>query len=205
MIRSALLALALALAATASAGGYNDVLKPGDPAPAWIDLPGVDGKNHSMADLADKDVVVVVFTCCGCPAAVDYEDRILAFVKKHAGPTSKTALVAINVNATPEDKMPQMKERAKERGFTFPFLYDESQKIAKLYGAMYTPEFFVLNKSRNVVYMGAMDDRDDAKLATKNFVEDAVAAALAGRSPETQETLARGCRIRWARVKKSAK
>lgn len=182
----------------------NDVLNPGDPAPAWKNLPGVDGKLHSMSDLADKEVVVVVFTCCGCPAAKDYEERIANFVAKHAGPTSKTALVAINVNAAPEDRMPKMIERAKEKGFAYPFLYDESQKIAKLYGAEYTPEFFVLNKERKVVYMGALDDRDDPKLAKLNLLEEAVTAALAGKTPAIKETLGRGCRIRWARVKNNS-
>ncbi len=181
----------------------NDVLNLGDPAPAWKDLPGVDGKKHSMADLSDKEVVVVVFTCCGCPAAKDYEERIADFVAKHAGPKSKTALVAINVNATPEDSFAKMRERAKKKEFAYPFLHDESQKIAKLYGAEYTPEFFVLNKDRKVVYMGALDEKDDPKLAKRNFVEEAMTAALAGKMPATTETLGRGCRIAWARVKKA--
>jgi peroxiredoxin len=202
MNRLILLGGVLILAGACYAGGFNDVLKPGDAAPAWKDLPGVDGKTYSMADLANKEVVVVVFTCCSCPASEDYEDRIASFVAKHAGPSAKTALVAINVNATPDDRMPQMKERAKAKGFAYPFLYDESQKIAKLYGASYTPEFFVLNKERKVVYMGAMDDHDNAKLAKKSYLEEAVTAALAGKNPATRETLARGCRIRWARVKK---
>jgi peroxiredoxin len=192
----------LLLTGFSSAGVYNEILSPGDDAPAWKNLPGVDGKMHSMADFADKDVLVVVFTCCGCAVAESYEDRIAAFAAKHAGPKSKTGLVAINVNATPEDTMPKMKERAKEKGFTYPFLYDESQKIAKLYGANYTPEFFVLNKERKVVYMGALDDRDNPANATKNFLEDAVVAALSGNVPAKQETLARGCRIRWAKAKR---
>lgn len=192
------------LAGIGYAGGYNEVLKPGDPAPAWKDLPGTDGKRHSMADLADKEVLVVVFTCCSCPVAEDYEDRIAAFVAKHAGPNAKTGLVAINVNAVPEDSLPKMKERALLKKFSYPFLYDESQKIAKLYGANYTPEFFVLNKERKVIYSGALDDRDNPKLATKTFLDDAVTAALAGITPAVQETLARGCRIRWARPKRGA-
>ncbi len=203
MKRLAILCGFFLIAGFVRAGIYNDVLSPGDPAPAWKNLPGVDGKTHSMADLADKEVIVV-FTCCGCPAAKDYEERIADFVAKHAGPKAKTALVAINVNATPEDKLPKMIERAKAKGFTYPFLYDESQKIAKLYGAEYTPEFFVLNKDRKVVYMGALDDRDDPKLAKTNFLEEAVTAALGGKTPTTQETLGRGCRIRWARAKKNS-
>src|SRR5215831_9637475 len=101
----ALLVLVL-LAGAVPAGKFNEVLSPGDAAPAWSDLPGVDGKKHSLADLKDKDVVVVVFTCCSCPAAEDYEDRIIAFAKKHA--ESKVALVAINVNTIPEDRLDKM-------------------------------------------------------------------------------------------------
>src|SRR5262245_12100427 len=113
------------------AGQFNSQLNVGDPAPAWTDLPGVDGKKHSMADLK-KDVVVVVFTCNSCPVAVDYEDRIIEFAKKYAAADGKVAVVAINVNTIPEDRLPKMQERAKEKGFNFPYLYDETQKIAKL-------------------------------------------------------------------------
>lgn len=176
------------------AGEFNKVLNLGDAAPAWSDLPGVDGKKHSLADLKDKPVVVVVFTCNSCPIAVDYENRIIAFTKKHA---AQVAVVAINVNVIPEDRLDQMQVRAKERGFNFPYLFDESQKIAKAYGAIYTPEFFVLNKDRKVVYMGAMDDVGEKE----SFLDPAVKAALKGDKPGTGETLARGCRIRFVRNK----
>ena len=122
------------------------------------DLEGVDGKRHSLADLADKEVVVVVFTCNSCPVATDYEDRILAFSKKFAGPSGKVGLVAINVNTIAEDRLPKMKERAEAKGFDFPYLYDETQQIGKAFGAAFTPEFFVLDRQREVVYMGGMDD-----------------------------------------------
>lgn len=190
------------LSAAGQAGTYNDVLSAGDQAPAWQDLPGIDGKKHSLADLKDKDVVVVVFTCTSCPIAEDYEDRIVAFAKKHTtAKDSKVALVAINVNTIPEDRLPAMKERAEKKGFTFPYLYDETQKIAKAFGAVYTPEFFVLNKERKVVYLGAMDDRNNPEQVKVNFLEPAVQAALAGKMPETKETLGRGCKIRFLRVK----
>ena len=125
------------------------------PAPAWIDLPGTDGKKHSLADLKDKPVVVVVFTCNSCPVGRTYEDRIIEFAKKHAAPDSKVALVAINVNTIEEDRLPKMQERAKEKGFPFLYLFDESQRIARDFGAMYTPEFFVIDKDRKIAYMGA--------------------------------------------------
>lgn len=196
------LLLSICMTFACQAGMYNRVLSPGDPAPSWKDLPGIDGKKHSLADLKSKEVVVVVFTCCSCPAAEDYEDRILAFAKKYTtAPTSKIALVAINSNTIPEDRLPRMKERAEKKGFTFPYLYDETQHIARAFGATYTPEFFVLNKERKVVYMGAMDDRDDPAKVKMKFLEEAVGAAAKGQRPATQETLGRGCRIRYHRAK----
>lgn len=185
-------------AATLHAGKYNEVLKIGDPAPEWTDLPGVDGKKHSLSDLKDKEAVVVVFACCSCPAVEDYEGRILEFVKKYQG---KVGLVAINVNTNAEDRMPQMKERAKDSGYTFPYLHDESQKIGKAYGAFYTPEFFLLDKSRKIVYMGAMDDKDNATQVKTRFLEDAVEAVLKGTPIAVTETLGRGCRVRYNRPK----
>lgn len=199
MLRLLSVSVALLALSVLQAGEYNKVLNVGDPAPAWSDLPGVDGKKHSLADLKDKDAVVVVFTCNSCPIAVDYEDRIIAFAKKHAGPDSKLALVAINVNTIPEDKLDQMVVRAKEKGFNFPYLYDESQKIAKAYGANYTPEFSVLGKDRKIVYMGAMDDTSTAANVKVSFLDPAVQSALKGEKAEKGETLARGCRIRFAK------
>lgn len=197
MVRALSLALLILAMASIRAGEFNKVLNLGDAAPVWNDLPGVDGKQHSLVDLKDKDVVVVVFTCNSCPIAVDYEDRIIAFTKKHAGP--KLAVVAINVNTIPEDRLDQMQVRAKEKGFNFAYLFDESQKIAKAYGANYTPEIFVLNKERKVIYMGAMDDTSVAANVKESYLEPAVQAALKGAKPEKGETLARGCKIRFAK------
>ncbi|MBX3444348.1 MAG: thioredoxin family protein [Planctomyces sp.] len=187
-----------------NAGEYNDVLSIGDAAPAWTHLPGVDGKEHSLADLAERPVVVVVFTCASCPTAVDYEERINDLAKAHAGENSQVAVVAICVNRVKQDELPALKERAEKRGLTFDYLYDESQQIAKDFGAVFTPEFYVLNRERKVVYMGAMDDATDATKVTKRYVEEAVSAALAGREPETKEVIARGCRVRYARERRSS-
>lgn len=181
------------------AGEFNLVLKIGDKAPAWTELPGVDGKKHSLTDCQNKDVVVVLFTCNSCGFATDYEDRIIAFAKKYAGPDDKVAVVAINVNKVPEDSLPKMQERAKAKGFPYPYLFDETQKIARDYGANFTPEFFVLNKDRRIAYMGGMDDNSNATLVQKKFLEPAVEAVLSGTTPSIAETPARGCRIRYAR------
>jgi peroxiredoxin len=203
MIRILAAAVAtLFLGTCALAGEYNEVLSIGDKGPAWAALPGTDGKNHSLADLADKPVVVVVFTCASCPTAVDYEDRINSLAKAHAGEKGQVAVVAICVNQVKEDQLPALTERAKQKGFAFTCLYDESQKIAKDYGAVFTPEFYVLDRDRKVVYMGAMDDATDAARVTRRYVDEAIAAALAGKKPELTEVIARGCRVRYARERR---
>lgn len=183
------------------AGKFNSVLSVGDDAPAWVELPGTDGKKHSLADLKSKSVVVVVFTCNSCPIAEDYEARLIAFARKHAGPDAPVALVAINVNKIAEDRLDKMTERARERSFNFAYLYDESQKIAKAFGATYTPEFFVLDKNRKIAYLGAMDDKSPPAQPTANYLEDAVAALLKGEKPAASETLARGCKVRYVRAR----
>jgi peroxiredoxin len=184
------------------AGEFNSVLNLGDPAPAWTNLAGVDGKKHSLADLKDKGIVVVVFTCNSCPIASDYEDRIIAFAKKFAGPDKPTAVVAINVNTVEEDRLPKMKERAESKGFPYPYLFDPTQKIAKLYGAVFTPEFFVLDKERKVAYMGAFDDNEEPTKVRRHLVEEAVEAVLSGHKPAKGETIAHGCLIRYERARR---
>jgi peroxiredoxin len=192
-----LLAL-LASPTAAGPGKFNKVLAPGDAAPAWENLEGTDGKKHSLADLKDKDVVVVVFTCNSCPVAEGYEPRIVAFAEKYAKPDAKVALVAINVNTGKADALPAMKERAQKRKFNFAYLYDSSQEIARKYGAMYTPEFFVLGKDRKVFYTGAMDDKSPPGEPKTHHLEAAVTAALAGKPIDAKETSAgAGCRIKF--------
>lgn len=190
---------ALLFCISLQAGEYNEVLKIGDLAPTWEALPGSDGKNHSLSDLKDKDVVVVAFTCLSCPTAVDYEDRFNALARQYEAANVKVGFAAICVNRIPADRLDKLTERATKRKLAVPFLYDESQKIAKDFGAVFTPEFFVLNQERKVVYMGAMDDATDANKVTKRFVEDAVAAALKGQMSLVKETIGRGCRVRYAR------
>jgi peroxiredoxin len=184
-------------ASTVFAGQFNTVMEIGSTAPAWKDLPGTDGQDHSYESVADAKVVVVAFTCNSCPYAVDVEDRLIELVKRFDN--QGVAFVAINVNTVEEDKMPAMKERAKEKGFTFPYLWDPSQQIAKDYGAKYTPEFFVLGKDRKLVYMGSFDDSPAGDKVTKRYVSDAIESALAGRTVKVTETVPIGCSIRFER------
>lgn len=193
-----LLVALLAAPALAGPGKFNKVLAPGDKAPAWEGLEGTDGKTHALADLKDKDVVVVVFTCNSCPVARGYEERISAFASAHAGPGAKVAVVAINVNTGKDDALPAMKARAEKQKFPFAYLFDPTQDIARKYGANYTPEFFVLGKDRTVLYSGAFDDKAPPAEPTARHLEDAVKAALAGKKVEAAETsAAAGCRIKF--------
>jgi peroxiredoxin len=200
------IALAAALSVVASAltfaGQYNKQLNIGRPAPNWINLEATDGQKHSLSDFKDKQVIVVCFTCNTCPYAVDYEDRLIALAKQFAADGNKCALVAINANKVKEDLLPAMQERAKSKGFNFLYLHDETQQVARSYGATFTPEFVVLDNDRKVVYLGAMDDSPDGKKIGKRYVEDAVSAALAGRRPEITETPAVGCAVRYVRERK---
>ena len=172
------------LPSAAWAGKYNPVLKIGDAAPDWSGLEGIDGKQHALKDLADKEVIVIGFICNTCEYAKDAEERLIALAERFEVEGSKCAVVAINPNLIKDDLLPAMQERAKLREFNFLYLHDgPKQETAKSYGITFTPEFVVLNKERKVVYLGALDDSPDGKKVTKKYVEDAVAAALAGKLP----------------------
>lgn len=186
-------------AVTGQAGTYNPDRSIGDVVEPWKDLPGTDDRPHSWTDVAGRDAVVVVFTCSSCPYAVDYEERINELAERHAGAGSRVAVLAINSNRIPEDALPAMKARAEAKQFRFPYLFDESQAVARAFGAVRTPEFFVLDRDRRIVYMGAMDDSTTATAVKRRYVDDAVAAVLAGRAVEVAETAPVGCQIRFER------
>lgn len=184
------------------AGQFNPTRNVGDQITGWTNLPGTDDQKHSLADLKAFDVVVVVFTCNSCPYAVDYEDRINGLAKKFSESKTSAIVVAINSNKIEADLMPAMKKRATEKSFAFAYLFDEAQEVAKQFGAVRTPEFFVLDKERRIAYMGAFDDNTKADLAKQKFLEDAVAATLANKPLTTKETAPVGCLIRFDRKRK---
>jgi peroxiredoxin len=202
MLRATMLAAFILACGAAHGGEFNSQLDIGDQAPAWKELPGVDGKRHALADLKKARLVAVVFTCNSCDVAADYEDRIIAFAKKHA---RDVAVVAINVSTKPADDLPRMRERAKEKDVPYPYLFDKSQVIGQAYGANFTPEFFLLDGDRRVVYMGSMDDSTYAEKVKENYLEAAVAAVQKGEAPAIAETAPRGCRIRYPRSRSEAK
>jgi peroxiredoxin len=169
----------------------------GTKAPEFNGLEATDGKSYSSADFKDKDVLVICITCNHCPVAMAYEDRIIDFAKKHAGKGSKVGFIAINVNPGEEDGLPRMKERVKDKGMTYVYAIDPSQKIATQLGATRTPEFFVFNKERKLVYTGALDDSMNAEKVKEHYLVDAVKATLKGETPTVPTSAPVGCGIQY--------
>lgn len=171
--------------------------KVGDKA-ADFKLKNVDGKMVSLADYKDAKGFIIIFTCNHCPFSIAYEDRIIDLHRKYA--PKGYYVIAINPNdptVQPDDSFDAMKTRASEKGFSFPYLMDEGQKIYPQYGATRTPHVFILDKQRVVQYIGAIDDNhSDAAAVTKPYIEQAVDALLVGRTPAETFTRAVGCTIK---------
>ncbi len=197
-MRKYILTLVFAFAATiVLAQGYQV----GDIA-ADFKLKNVDGKMVSMADYKDAKGFIITFTCNHCPYSVAYEDRLVELDKKYK--SKGYPVIAINPNdavAYPADSYDNMKVRAKDKGFTFPYLHDESQAIAKAYGATRTPHMYIVQKTAKgmeVVYIGSIDNDTDNKNPNKEkYVEAAVNDLLAGKKPTNNFTKAVGCTIKW--------
>ncbi len=139
----------------------------------------------------------MVFTCNKCPVAVQYEDRIIALQKDYE--EKGVQVVAINVQDNDADNLEKMKERAEQKGFNFPYLFDASQESGKAYGATRTPEVYLIDGEHKVVYKGGIDDSPDAEKVTKHHVRDAIDAVLAGSLPKEATTKAVGCGIRYTK------
>lgn len=158
----------------------------------------IDGKVVGLNQFPDAEGYVIVFTCNSCPVAQAYEDRIIRLAASLDD--QKWPLIAINSNdknMAPIDSYDNMKERAKKKKYAFPYIYDESQAILNQFGATKTPHFYLLDKTKKVRYIGALDDNSgDDKSVTKKYVEDAIAAIKAGRDPNPTFTRAVGCSIK---------
>jgi peroxiredoxin len=173
-------------------------LKPGDRAIPFT-LPGVDDKQHALADHAGKEAVAVIFSCNHCPYVRAWEDRMVQIQADYAD--KGVQFIAINANDArryPDDSFPKMKERASEKGFNFPYLYDETQETARAYGAERTPEVFLFDKGGILRYHGAIDDNyGDPKAARNHYLRQALDAVLAGQAPPKVETPPVGCTVKW--------
>jgi len=164
-------------------------------------LKNVDGNWVSLADYKNSKGFIVVFTCNSCPVSVANEDRIMALDKKYKD--QGFPVIAINPNnpkISKEDSFELMQKRAAEKGFTFPYLFDDGQKVYPKYGASKTPHVYVLHKENNdliVKYIGSIDDSArDANAVTTKYVENAVDALIDGQQVEMSSTRAIGCSIK---------
>jgi peroxiredoxin len=180
-----------------NAQGYNV----GDEAENF-ELKNIDGEKVSLNSYQEAAKgAIVIFTCNHCPYAIAYEDRIIDLDKKFR--SQGYPVIAINPNdpeLAPGDSYEKMQQRSKEKGFTFPYLFDDTQEVYKMYGAKRTPHVYLLKKTDKkfiVSYIGTIDDNyKDASMVKKKYLENAVQALLDGKNPEPNFTKAIGCTIK---------
>jgi thiol-disulfide isomerase/thioredoxin len=177
----------------------STMLALGTPAPDF-DLPDPDGKRYQLVDFADADGLAVAFICNHCPFVKHIQEQLAAFARDYA--SRRLAVVAINSNdvkAHPDDAPACMREVAQRLGYVFPYLYDESQEVAKAYRAACTPDFFLFDKSRRLVYRGQFDASrpGNSQPVTGADLRAAADALLAGGQPDTDQIPSIGCNIKW--------
>ena len=175
--------------------------RPGDKAMSFT-LKNIDGNNFSLTDFSGNKGVILIFTCNHCPFSIAYEDRIIELNKKYR--EQGFPVLAVNPNdpiAYPADSYENMIERANEKGFDFPYLVDETQEIAKAYGAMKTPHVYILSRNGDeykVEYVGAIDDNSNEPDQVKTrYAENALEELLAGKPVSSNFTKAIGCGVKW--------
>jgi peroxiredoxin len=200
MIRSILLTavcLLLMVAASPISGGYEV----GDTV-ADFKLKNTDGKMVALSDFKSAKGVIVIFDCNTCPYSKAYNDRIIELNKNYA--SKGFPVVAIQPNdpaISPGDSYDEMVKLAKKKNYEFPYLFDETQAVAKAFGATNTPHVYLLKKDGaafKVSYIGAIDDSaKDASAVSKKYVEEAINSLLNGKTATTEKTKAIGCTIKW--------
>ncbi|MCX6175687.1 MAG: thioredoxin family protein [Ignavibacteriales bacterium] len=175
----------------------TDTLKIGSLAPDF-NLPATDGKKYSLNTFANKKALVIVFSCNHCPYVQAYEDRIMEIQKDYS---KDVQLIAISSNEDenyPEDSFENMKARAKMKKFNFPYLHDQTQNIAKAYGATHTPEIFLFDKERKLIFHGKIDDNWQEPQSVKSkYLRNALDELLSGKQISVPETFTIGCTIKW--------
>jgi peroxiredoxin len=163
-----------------------------------FDLPGVDGRSHSLEGYGDAEALVLVQSCNHCPYVQAWDDRLNAIAREYADRAVRVVAVNSNdVESHPEDSFEEMQKRASARGFAFDYLYDEPQAVARELGAERTPEVFIFDRDRRLAYHGAIDDNRDDTAVTQHYLRDALDAILSGEDPPVSETPAVGCTVKW--------
>lgn len=181
-----------------------------------FNLPGVDGKNYALRDFAAAKVLVVIFTCNHCPTAQYYEERIKSLVTDYKD--KGVALVAISPNdpgsirldelgyTDLSDSFEEMKIRARDRNFNFPYLYDgDKQEVSRAYGPTVTPHVFIFDAARRLRYVGRIDDDERGRNVSRQDARNAIEALLADREPEAARTRVVGCSVKWKGKEESVK
>lgn len=162
-------------------------------------LPATDSNTYSLVDFAKAKVLVVFFTCNHCPYVLGSQDSLVETVNKFK--PRGVEFVGINSNSTqnhPDDSFDHMVARMEERKFPYPYLYDETQQVAKAYGALRTPHYFVFDSDRKLIYTGrAVDNPRDISKATINDLENALEEHLAGKEITLSVTNPIGCNVKW--------
>ena len=163
-------------------------------------LPNVDGSTVSLSDFTDAPALLVVFMCNHCPFVIHVADDLAALAKEYQAKGAAVVGISANDVAThPDDSPERMVEEAKARGYTFPYLYDETQATAKAYHAACTPDFFVFDGEQRLAYRGQMDSSrpDSDTPITGEDLRAALDAVLAGDAPSEDQQPSIGCNIKW--------
>jgi len=162
-------------------------------------LPSTDGNDVSLDMASLGEYKLVIFSCNHCPYAQAWEDRIINIQKKYKSNGLSIIMISSNdAEKYPEDNFTKMKERHSEKKFNFSYLYDETQEVAKMYGAERTPEVFLFNELGLLKYQGTIDDNyEDENNVNKKYLEDAIESLIEGKDPEISSTDPVGCTIKW--------
>ncbi|MGE0762209.1 MAG: thioredoxin family protein [Bdellovibrionales bacterium] len=164
-------------------------------------LPSVDGKTFSPKDFSDSRVLVVMFMCNHCPYVQAIEDRLLDLAKRQQPKgVAFTAICANDPSEHPEDAPAALLQRWQQKKYPFPYLVDKDQRVAKAFGAVCTPDFFVYDQNRKLAYRGRLDDSwKNPAAVTRRELETAVTALLSGQRPLTLQNPSMGCSIKWSK------
>jgi peroxiredoxin len=169
----------------------------GESAPDF-DLLGVDGQRHTLGRYADAELLVIIQSCNHCPYVLAWEDRMIAIQRDYVG--RGVRVVALNSNdpaRKPEDSYERMVAHAAEKAFPFDYLHDADQSLAHALGAQRTPEVFLFDRDRRLVYHGAIDDNRNESAVEQRFLRDALDAELEGRAPALAQSEPVGCTVKW--------
>lgn len=170
----------------------------GTPCPAFR-LPGVDGRMWAREDFR-AELLLVVVMCNHCPYVQAVDDRINLLARACAGRCDVAAINSNDAEAYPEDSFEAMRARAEAKGYTFPYLHDEDQAVARALGAVCTPDFFLYDRARTLRYRGRLDDHwKDPEGVRKRDLREAIEALLEGREPDAAQRPSMGCSIKWKR------